>query len=127
MKTPLTMYKWSTARRFDHALSIACLQALAAGVSIGVLASKAQVFPLGHAFHGGDFDFTRTNMVLPKEEFGSFKNASYFAAREAERQGWVVLLDCSTRKITPLAPEFVDWTRVTGWLPEPINYPGVQP
>ena len=118
--TPLFTLDWMKASLLDRRLGIACPQALAAGVPVGVLCNLARAFPMGSDFHIEGFDFRSPDMVLPTEEFGSFKNATYFASREAKHRNWMVLLDCAARTITPLAPELVDPNKMKGLLPEPV-------
>ena len=81
-------------------LELACNQALSSG-TMSASGKFLKVFPMGDQYHPDDFDCFEADMIIPTKRLYFYE--TWFAYKEAKQRGLVVLLDCETRSIMPLA------------------------
>ena len=111
---------WSSTRILHSRLELACNQALSSGHHVGIQGKFLKAFPMGDQYHPNDFDCFEADMIIPTKRFATFLHETWFAYKEAKQRGLVVLLDCETRSIMPLAPEFSGPDSLLEWVPNPV-------
>ena len=111
---------WSSTKVLHSRLDLAFKQALTSGHHVGIQGKNLKVFPMGDQYHLDGFDCFEADMIIPTERFGPFLHETWFAYKEAKQRGLVVLLNCETRSIMPLAPEFSDPHALLEWVPNPV-------
>ncbi len=111
---------WLSTKGLHKRLDIAFKKGLSSGHYVGIQGKTLKCFPMGDQYHPDGFDCFEADMIIPTKRFGTFLHETWFAYKEAKQRGLVVLLDCETRSIMPLAPEFSGPDSLLEWVPNPV-------
>jgi len=97
-------------------------KANASGSRVGLRADDTlQAFVKTASDQEDGFNIDCAHSEFLPDDFAQFRQDAWFAYKVAEKKGLSVLIDCNSKSITPMAPEFFVDSSVIEWAPEAAN------